>query len=249
MSIASNGLDMLKQIEEKRAARARPQALKMVRRVTTASAIHEHLLGEILSLELSPGTALQEKLIAEEFGVSRTPVREAIIRLAEAGLVDIFPQSGTFVSRVPVNAIPEAVMIRKALEGATVEAAAETADGKAIARLDAIIARQRALAELGDTGAFHEADEAFHENVADIGGHPGVWRLLKQVKVQIDRARRLTLPVLGRMDRVIGEHVIIRDAIAAHRPVDARAAMMIHLGAVIPDIGLLVEQYPDYFAS
>jgi DNA-binding GntR family transcriptional regulator len=130
MSIASNGSDMLKQIEERRGGRARPQAAKVVRRVTTASAIHEHLLGEILSLQLPPGTALQEKLIAEEFGVSRTPVREAIIRLAEAGLVDIFPQSGTFVSRVPVNAIPEAVMIRKALEGATVEAAAEIAGEK-----------------------------------------------------------------------------------------------------------------------
>jgi DNA-binding GntR family transcriptional regulator len=249
MSIASNGRKMLKQIEERRGGRARPQAAKAVRRVTTASAIHEHLLGEILSLQLSPGTALQEKLIAEEFGVSRTPVREAIIRLAEAGLVDIFPQSGTFVSRVPVNAIPEAVMIRKALEGATVEGAAEIADEKSVARLDAIIARQRALAGIGDTSAFHEADEAFHEAIADISGHPGIWKLLKQAKVQIDRARRLTLPVLGRMDWVIGEHAIIRDAIAAHDPAAARAAMMKHLSAVIPDIGLLVEQYPDYFAS
>ena len=223
---------MLKQIEEKRGGRVRPQAMKAVRRVTTATAIHEHLLGEILSLQLSPGTALQEKLIAEEFGVSRTPVREAIIRLAEAGLVDIFPQSGTFVSRVPVNAIPEAVMIRKALEGSTVEAAAEVA-----------------LAGIHDTSAFHEADEAFHEAIADISGHPGVWKLLKQVKVQIDRARRLTLPVLGRMDWVIGEHVIIRDGIAARDPAAARAAMMTHLSAVIPDIDLLVEQYPDYFAS
>jgi DNA-binding GntR family transcriptional regulator len=240
---------MLKRIEEKRGGRARSQPAKTVRRVTTASAIHEHLLGEILSLELSPGTALQEKLIAEAFGVSRTPVREAIIRLAEAGLVDIFPQSGTFVSRVPVNAIPEAVMIRKALEGATVEAAAEAADEKGVGRLDTIIARQRALAGIGDTGAFHEADEAFHEAIAEISGHPGVWKLLRQVKVQIDRARRLTLPVLGRMDWVIGEHAIIRDAIAARNPAEARAAMMIHLSAVIPDIGLLVEQYPDYFAS
>jgi DNA-binding GntR family transcriptional regulator len=249
MSIISNEPDMLKQIEERRGGRTRSQAVKAVRRVTTASAIHEHLLDEILSLQLPPGTALQEKLIAEEFGVSRTPVREAIIRLAEAGLVDIFPQSGTFVSRVPVNAIPEAVMIRKALEGATVETAAEAAGAAGVTRLDAIIARQRTLAGAGDTGAFHEADEAFHEAIADVSGHPGVWKLLKQVKVQIDRARRLTLPVLGRMDLVIAEHVIIRDAIAARDPAAARAAMMIHLSAVIPDIGLLVEQYPDYFAS
>lgn len=240
---------MLDEIEERRGGRARLPAGEPVRRVTTASAIHERLLSDILSLQLRPGTSLQEKVIAERFGVSRTPVREAIIRLAEAGLVDIFPQSGTFVSRVPVNAIPEAVMIRKALEGATVEAAAEAAGDPGVARLDGIIARQRALSGIGDTSAFHEADEAFHEAIADIGGHPGVWKLLKQVKVQIDRARRLTVPVLGRMDTVIAEHAIIRDAIAARDGFAAREAMMVHLSAVILDIGLLQEQYPDYFAS
>lgn len=237
------------EIGERRGTRLKLPAPLPVRRVTTAAAIHEHLFAAILSLQLPPGTPLQEKLLAEQFGVSRTPVREAIIRLAEAGLVDIFPQSGTFVSRVPVRAIPEAVLIRKALEGVTVEAAAEAGGAAEILRLDAVIARQRSVASLGDANAFHEADEAFHETVADISGHPGVWKLLKQVKVQIDRARRLTLPVLGRMDKVIGEHIIIRDAIAARDPVAARAAMMIHLSAVIPDIGLLLEQYPDYFAS
>jgi DNA-binding GntR family transcriptional regulator len=238
---------MLDEIEAKRSGRMRQPAARMVRRVTTASAIHEHLLGEILSLHLPPGTPLSEKLIAERFGISRTPVREAIIRLAESGLIDIFPQSGTFVSRIPVGAIPEAVMIRKALEGATVEAATETAGPEGVARLDAIIARQRALAGLGDTDGFHEADEAFHETIADIGGHPGVWKLLRQAKIQIDRARRLTLPALARMDRVIGEHAIIRDAIAAGDQGAARAAMLVHLSAVIPDIKLLLEQYPDYF--
>lgn len=240
---------MLDEIGGRRAGRSRQPAQKTVRRVTTASAVHEHLLGEILSLKLPPGTLLPEKLIAERFGISRTPVREAIIRLAEAGLVDIFPQSGTFVSRIPVGAIPEAVMIRKALEGATVEAAAETAAPDGVARLDAIIARQKALAGLGDTNGFHEADEAFHEAIAEVGGHPGVWRLLRQVKTQIDRARRLTLPALGRMDRVIGEHAIIRDAVAAGNPAAARAAMLDHLSAVIPDIKLLLEQYPDYFET
>jgi len=244
---------MLDRIEEKRTGRTRQPAAKpgtrTVRRVTTATAVHEHLLDEILSLRLPPGTLLPEKAIAERFGVSRTPVREAIIRLAEAGLVDIFPQSGTFVSRIPVGAIPEAVMIRKALEGATVEAAAETAGADGVARLDAVIARQKALAGLGDTGGFHEADEAFHEAVADIGGHPGVWKLLRQAKTQIDRARRLTLPALGRMDRVIGEHAVIRDAIAAGDPAAARAAMLVHLSAVLPDIEILLARYPDYFET
>lgn len=216
-------------------------------RVTTAMAIFERLHAAIVALDLVPGTALQEKLIAEQFGVSRTPVREALIRLAEAGLVDIFPQSGTFVSRIPLSAIPEAVIVRQALECVTVEMAAAVAEPGDVARLDAILARQEAFAALGDTGAFHGTDEAFHEEIAAIARHPGIWRVVRQAKVQIDRARRLTLPAPGRMNQVIAEHRTVRDAIARHAAAAARAAMQQHLNAVIVDIQELVDSQPDYF--
>ncbi|CAN7702952.1 GntR family transcriptional regulator [Rhizobium sp. LjRoot258] len=218
-----------------------------LRRVTNAGAIFDRLYADILALRMPPGMLLQEKRIAEEFNVSRTPVREALLRLSEGGLVDIYPQSGTVVSRVPVSAIPEAVVVRKSLEGTTVERAAEVATAADIDRLNSIISRQRSLAALGDTSAFHEEDEAFHEAVAEIAGYPGIWTILKTVKVQIDRARRLTLPVLGRMDNVVHEHALIRDAIAAHDVEAARAAMMHHLSAVIPDVDELRARYPDYF--
>ena len=218
-----------------------------LRRVTTADAIFERLYSDILALRMPPGMPLQEKKIAEEFNVSRTPVREALLRLSEGGLVDIYPQSGTVVSRVPVAAIPEAVVVRKSLEGTTVERATEVATPADIARLDTIISRQRSLAALNDTSAFHEEDEAFHEAIAGIAGYPGIWGILKTVKVQIDRARRLTLPVLGRMDNVVYEHGLIRDAIAAHDAAAARAVMLHHLSAVIPDVAELRVRYPDYF--
>ncbi|MBB2695814.1 UNVERIFIED_ORG: DNA-binding GntR family transcriptional regulator [Rhizobium esperanzae] len=217
------------------------------RRVTTAGAIYERLYADIISLRMPPGLFLQEKRIADEFGVSRTPVREALLRLSEGGLVDIFPQSGTVVSRVPVAAIPEAVVVRKALEGTTVEMAAETATPADIARLDAIIARQRSHAAAGDTASFHEEDEAFHEAIAQISGYPGIWAVLKAVKVQLDRARRLTLPALGRMGNVVSEHMIVRDALAAHDAAAARSAMIHHLSAVIPDVDELRSRYPNYF--
>jgi DNA-binding GntR family transcriptional regulator len=218
------------------------------RRLTSAGLIFETLLDEIVSLELPPGTPLQEKMLLERFEVSRTPVREAVIRLAEMGLVDVFPQSGTFVSRVQVNAIPEAVLVRKALEAITVEAAAVSGDPRRAMRLDGAILRQRNAAEHGELGLFHEADEAFHAEIAAIAGHPGIWRLLMQVKVQIDRARRLTLPVLGRMQSVMAEHVVIRDAIAAGDRDAAKAAMDHHLSAVLPDVAELRGRFPTYFA-
>lgn len=218
-----------------------------LRRVTTAGAIFNQLYADIVSLRMPPGMPLQEKKIAEEFGVSRTPVREALLRLAEGGLVDIYPQSGTVVSRVPVSAIPEAVVVRKALETTTIEAAARSATPADIERLDMIISRQKSLASLGDTSGFHEEDEAFHEAITRIAGYPGIWAILKTVKVQIDRARRLTLPALGRMDNVVREHIVIRDAIASHDVDAAREAILHHLSAVIPDVAELRTRYPDYF--
>lgn len=218
-----------------------------MRRVTTAGAIYERLYADIVSLRMPPGLLLQEKRIAEDFRVSRTPVREALLRLSEGGLVDIYPQSGTVVSRVPVASIPEAVVVRKALEGTTVEAAAETASAADIAHLDAIISRQRSHAAVGNASNFHEEDEAFHEAIAEIAGYPGIWAILKTVKVQIDRARRLALPALGRMDNVIREHIVIRDALVAHDATAARGAMIHHLSAVIPDVDELRSRYPDYF--
>ncbi|HEX4768600.1 MAG TPA: GntR family transcriptional regulator [Lichenihabitans sp.] len=213
-------------------------------RATSASAVAAVLRHEIVGMVLTPGTAVQDRALSERFGMSRTPVREALLRLADEGLVDIFPQSGTFVSRIPVAAIPEAVLIRQALEGVTVEAATV---GRSTAGLDEALALQRVVAGRGDTRGFHEADEAFHEALAALGGHPGIWRLLKSVKTQIDRARRLTLPAPGRMDQVIGEHERIRTAVAAGDVAAARAAMTLHLNVVIPDVAWLRDRYPDYF--
>lgn len=223
-----------------------PSRPSPTRRITSATQVFEALRTEILALRLPPGTPLQDKALIERFRVSRTPVREALIRLAELGLVDIFPQSGTFVSRVPVNAIPEAVLIREALEGITVGNAAR-ATPRRMAGIDLAIGRQKAAALVNDVDAFHESDEAFHAAIADLAGHPGIWTLLSQVKVQMDRARRLTLPALGRMEQVLAEHAAIRDFIANGDAEAARAAMTAHVNAVIPDVDELKGRFPHYF--
>ena len=112
-------------------------------RSTSASAIYRDLQSQIVSMALKPGAALGEQMLADRYGVSRTPVREAIIRLSEERLVDVRPQQGTFVSRLDIALIPEAVVIRQALEGATVQQAARIATRKDLDRLDDILAEQR----------------------------------------------------------------------------------------------------------
>lgn len=216
-------------------------------RVTSAAAIYKKLHALIVSMSLPPGSSLQDKVLSAQFAVSRTPVREALIRLAEDELVDIFPQSGTFVSRIKAHAIPEALAIREALETVTVGRAADCRTVADLDRLDQVLDRQAALAAQGDIAGFHEADERFHETIGDISTYQGIWRLVKQVKVQIDRTRRLTLPAPGRMHQVVVEHRAIRDAIAAGEAGEAQAAMKRHLGVVLPDLERLRRQFPDYF--
>lgn len=217
-------------------------------RATAASHILNQLRQQILSMELAPGAPLSEKELTERFGVSRTPLREALIRLAEERLVDVFPQSGTFVARIPHAALPEAVIVRKALEQAALGLALDRADAAGLAELGRVIDRQEAMARLDDRGGFHAADEAFHEAVAVLGGHPGIWRLAQQAKSQIDRCRMLTLPKPGRMDQVIAEHRAIVDAMRSGDRKAARTALDRHLSAVLPDAEEIRRAHPDYFS-
>ena len=216
-------------------------------RTTSGISIYRDLQRQIVSMALKPGTALGEQMLADRYGVSRTPVREALLRLSEERLVDVLPQQGTFVSRLDITLIPEAVVIRQALEGATAQRAALAATPEKIAQLDDILAEQRFYRDRNQLDRFMGADEAFHEAIASIADLPGVWSYLRPAKIHIDRARWLTLPFLGRTTPVIAEHELIRDAIAAHDEPGALAAMTIHLQAVFPDVASLKTQFPDYF--
>jgi len=167
------------------------------RAATAASRIYSNLRAELVSLRRLPGEAVSEAEIALSYGVSRTPVREAILKLSDEGLLEIFPQSGIIVSRIPVAALPEAIIIRKALEETTARLAAERATSSQILALHSILERQREANAAKDRDAFHQADEMFHAAIADVAGYPGIWKLILQVKVNVDRYRRLTLPHPG----------------------------------------------------
>ena len=219
-----------------------------VKRAMTASArIHAALRDRIVALELAPGSALPEKEFAESFGVSRTPVREALLRLAEEQLVDIYPQSGTFVAPIRVSVVQDAMVIRNALERFAAGAAAARAEGADIAALDANLARQRSAAALEDIDAFHASDEAMHQLIADIAGHPNIWRVVKREKANVDRVRLLSLHFAGRFETVIAEHARIVEALRERRPDAAEAAMHAHLGRVLPSLEASREKYPHYF--
>jgi DNA-binding GntR family transcriptional regulator len=217
------------------------------RTATASSRIYSDLRTELVSLHRRPGEVISEAEIAVLYGVSRTPVREAILRLAEEGLVEIFPQSGIFVSRIPLSALPEAIIIRKALEATTAQLATERATSSQILALRSILERQREANSAGEHDDFHRADELFHATIAEVAGYPGIWTLIQQVKVHVDRYRQLTLPQQGRIPRVIAEHEAILRAIEARDPSGARIAMEFHLESLLANISATQDINPEFF--
>src|SRR6185437_2548407 len=232
---------------ESRSAMAGQRRVGRPRGASASSVIYSDLRVQLLSLERRPGEAISEAEIALSYGVSRTPVREAILKLSDEGLLEIFPQSGIIVSRIPVAALPEAIIIRKALEETTARLAAERATSSQILALHSILERQREANAANDGDAFHQADEMFHAAIADVAGYPGIWKLILQVKVNVDRYRRLTLPQSGRITQVIAEHEVILRAIEAHDPAAAGIAMNSHLERLLGDIRATQRINPEFF--
>ncbi|MEY1557784.1 GntR family transcriptional regulator [Yoonia sp. R2331] len=214
---------------------------------TLAESEYQKLRDRIVSMELLPGAAISESELAAQSGVSRTPVREAVLRLAREDLLEVAPKSGTFVARIPVSVLPEALIARRALEGVTAVAAAKEASRSQKLELHALLERQREFADLGDFEGFHASDEALHQKIAEIGRLPGLWAMVQQVKLQIDRFRRLTLPEPGRMHMALGQHTDVVTAIENNEPEVARQKMDIHLNGLQHHIKYVVDANPDFF--
>src|SRR5438552_15294822 len=109
--------------------------VRPARAETAAKLLYRALKAEIVSMRRKPGEPVVPREIAARYGVSRTPVREAILRLADEALVDIFPQSGTFVAKIPLAALPETILVRGALEQLTAKLAAQAATAEQVTEL------------------------------------------------------------------------------------------------------------------
>ncbi|ACL55521.1 GntR family transcriptional regulator [Methylobacterium nodulans] len=224
-----------------------PSTPRPGRAPSAATVICQELRTEIASLARLPGQPINEKEIAARYGVSRTPVHEAMLKLADEGLVEIFPQAGTYVARIPYRDLPEVIVIRRALEESSARLAAEHAKPADLAALDRIMVALDEAAADQDREAFRQRDEDFHAAVAGAAGYPGLWRLTRQVKIQVDRFRRLTLPQPGRFARILIEHRAVLDAIRARDPAAACAAMGAHLDGLLAELGGIAWLNAEYF--
>ncbi|MER5185700.1 GntR family transcriptional regulator [Streptomyces sp. NPDC002896] len=216
-------------------------------RRTSRRAIYIKLRQMVLTLELAPGTALSENELAASLGVSRTPVRESLILLAQEGLVQVFPKIGSFVSRVDPAQVADAQFLREAVELASLEDLPAQLDAAAVEELRGNLERQQRV-DLG-LEEFFELDEAFHEGLMRLSGHGNAWTTVAAAKGHLDRARRLGLHENVSPAVFAAQHHEIFDAVVSGDVPLARTAMRTHLRAVFSDIERIRAHSPELFAT
>ncbi|WP_210526164.1 GntR family transcriptional regulator [Rubellimicrobium arenae] len=212
------------------------------RAVPKADQIYEFLRRAIVRLEVEPGAAISEKDISAEFGVSRTPVREAIQRLADEDLINIFPHSGTYVSRISFKVAEEGFVIRRALEIESVRRAVQRIDDGQVAHLKATIQRMRRILEEDRLSDYLEEDDILHFGVAQASGFPRIWKFISLAKVHLDRMRQLSAPVPGHLADVTEQHAAIVAALERRNADQAELAMRIHLDS---SFAVMAGMYED----
>lgn len=202
----------------------------------------------IISLELAPGTALSRAEIAERFQLSQTPVRDALMQLRQEGLVDIFAQHATLVSRIDLPSAEQAQFLRCSIELEVVRTLALSGDGALHARLRSLVDVQAALASNG-AEEFIAADQAFHRAMYEAAGVPDLYELVQRRSGHLDRLRRLDLPSPGNAQRVVRDHRSIVEALASGAPDAAQAALRAHLSGTLSRVADIRARHPEYITQ
>jgi len=202
----------------------------------------------IIRSDLAPGAPLSESEIARIYAVSRQPVREAFIKLAEDGLVEVRPQRGTFVRKISRTAVMDARFVREAVEADIVRLLAGSLPAGALATLRRLLAAQREAAAAVDRKGFMELDDRFHHTLADLAGRGGAWKVIEESKSQMDRVRFLSFMQFP-MEKLILQHEAVVDALAEGRAAEAEAAMRGHLREILVDLPRIADTVPGYFEA
>ncbi|CAH1660176.1 GntR family transcriptional regulator [Hyphomicrobiales bacterium] len=215
--------------------------------VSAAGRVEAELRRAIIALELPPGTRLSEQEIALKYGVSRQPVREALIALARTRLVDVQPQRGTVVVKFSVRKMMEARFVREAVEVAIVREACSSFSAQSRQRISDLLEVQESAAQRDDHAAFQRYDELFHVELTEGVGMPLAWEAIRDIKAHMDRVCQLTLPGRDAMLPLVAQHRGIMAAIDAGDAAAAQAAMRHHLTEILRALPKTEVAHPDLF--
>lgn len=223
------------------------QSTITLERRTSADEVFDHLSAQINTLKLLPGARISEVEIARQFDLSRQPVREAFIRLANRGLLLIRPQKATVVRRFSNEAIMRARFIRLSVETEVMRRACATGLGRFQPKLERAIESQQKAVGLGDVTRFHELDYDFHRLLCTAAGADFVFETITETKAQVDRLCLLSLGKPAAMEELIQDHITLIGALIARDEAKVDATIRHHLSRLDDVITGIRKSHADYF--
>ncbi|WP_445682276.1 GntR family transcriptional regulator [Radicibacter daui] len=218
-----------------------------IRRISVSQQIREALRERIVALEFVPGQHLSRAEIADFYEVSQTPVRDAMMKLEEEGLLVIHPQSKTAVSKIDVEQARETQFLRLSVELEVTRRLALNPDKKHAAGARQVYAQQEAAFAGGDLERFARFDRLFHQQLCEAAGVSNLWKLVTARSGHIDRLRNLNLPDPGKPANILHYHKKILDAIEAGDLAAAETAVREHLSGTLSQVSQIIARYPSYF--
>jgi DNA-binding GntR family transcriptional regulator len=223
-----------------------PIPFRLDRSRNAAVQVFDHLREMIITLTLKPGTVLPRVELAEYFALSLTPIRDALMRLEEEGLVDIFPQHATIVRPIDVQSARQAHFLRLAMELEIVHTLASSVTPGLVQNLRSLLAQQTAALQSEDYERFVAGDQAFHRQMYQAANVESLWDLMRRNSGNLDRLRRLHLPIAGKALSILADHEAILEAIAAGDSPGAQACVRRHLSGTLAHLDDIRARHPDY---
>lgn len=215
---------------------------------SAADRVYEDLRERILGFDLPPDSTLSRGDLAAEYGVSQTPVREALLRLEDDGLIRIYPQSRTVVARIDEQALKETHFLRVSIETEVVRRIAAQDHADTLRQARGLVRLQQTLMDdPSQFRLFYDFDVAFHRTLFDAVGMRSLHVMLGRKLGHMTRCRRLEMPREGKLSEIVHGHLAVIEGIASGNPELAAAAMRGHIGATIRRVTLLRAEFPDYF--
>ena len=201
----------------------------------------------ILDLEFRPGQLLRKNDLCKRFAISRTPLSEAIALLVQDGLVEVVPQAGTYVARFSMEDLLEGAFIREAIEVAAIMKLAEIITESQLLELRRNLRLQRAFIDHGDSHGFYALDAQFHAILLNSTGYKRLNRVADSAWMNVNRVRRLLLPIEGRLEATYNEHKKIYDELEQKNHAKAGQVLKDHLGQLITYVLPIEQEHPEYF--
>ena len=206
------------------------------------------LTRNIASLELKPGAMLSENEISSALGLSRTPIREALIDLSKTRIVEILPQRGSRIVLIDYRMVEESRFLRLVLEKAIIELACDAAATLDFTPMEANLKLQRFSLQNQMTDRLMDLDNEFHREFFRLTDRMQTYRLLESMTLHFDRVRSLSLAAV-KDQKIVGDHETILQAVRAGDRENAVMLVQKHLERYQVDKQAIQEKFPEYFTD